>query len=76
VKAPAGDSKAEVTDQLRTALHILVEKPIAEGKMADPGFEPLDLLRALYGVATATPGPNWVEGARRMVDILIAGLKR
>jgi len=73
VKAKA---KANVTDQLMRALHILVEKPIAEGKMADPGFEPLDLLRALYGVATATPGPNWVEAARRMVDILIAGLKR
>jgi AcrR family transcriptional regulator len=76
VKASAADAKAEVTDQLTTALHILVGKPVAEGKMADPGIEPLDLLRALYGVATATPGPNWVEAARRMVDILIAGLKR
>ena len=76
MKASADDAKANVTDQLMTALHILVEKPVAEGKIADPGIEPLDLLRALYGVATATPGPNWVEAARRMVDILVAGLKR
>jgi AcrR family transcriptional regulator len=76
VKASAGEAKADVTDQLMRALHILVEKPVAEGKIADPGIEPLDLLRALYGVATATPGPNWVEAARRMVDILVAGLER
>ena len=75
VKA-AGGAKPEVTAQLMTALHILVEKPVADGKMADPGIEPLDLLRALYGVATTTPGPNWVKAARRMVDILVAGLER
>lgn len=75
VKASASDAKADVTDQLMTALHILVEQPIREGKIADPEIEPLDLLRALYGVATATPGPNWVQQARRMVDILIQGMR-
>ena len=76
VKASAGDAKADVTDKLMTALDILVTRPIARGDIADPGIEPLDLLRALYGVATASPGPNWVETARRMVDILVGGLKR
>jgi hypothetical protein len=33
-------------------------------------------VRALYGIATATPGPNWVATARNMVDILIAGMAR
>jgi AcrR family transcriptional regulator len=75
VKASAGYAKADVTDQLMTALDILVARPVAEGRIADPGIEPLDLLRALYGVATATPGPNWVQAARRMVDMLVAGLK-
>ena len=76
VKASAGEAKADVTAQLVTALDILVTRPIAEGKMADPGIEPLDLLRALYGVATATPGPNWDSAARRMVDILVNGMRR
>jgi AcrR family transcriptional regulator len=75
VKATAGDAKADVTDQLMTALDILVARPVAEGKIADPGIEPLDLLRALYGIATTTPGPNWVQAARRMVDILISGMR-
>lgn len=75
VKASAADAKADVTDQLVTALDILVTRPIGEGKIADPGIEPLDLLRALYGVATASPGPNWVKTARGMVEVLIAGLK-
>lgn len=44
--------------------------------MADPGIEPLDFLRALYGIATTSPSGNWVEAARGMVDIMIAGMKR
>ena len=75
VKASTGDSKADTTAQLTTALDILVVRPVARGDMADPGMESLDLLRALYGVATASPGPNWVQAARRMVDIMIAGLR-
>ena len=76
VKATAGDSKADVTAELLTALDLLVERPIAEGKITDPGIESLDLLRALYGVATASPSSNWVGAARRMVDILICGMDR
>ncbi len=76
VKATAGESKADATAQLLTALDILVERPIAEGKIPDPGIASLDLLRALYGVATASPSSNWVAAARRMVDILISGMDR
>lgn len=74
VKATAGESKADATAELLTALDILVDRPIAAGAMADPGIESLDFLRALYGVATASPSSNWVKAARRMVDILIAGI--
>ncbi|MCL6699575.1 TetR/AcrR family transcriptional regulator [Sphingomonas sp. NSE70-1] len=74
VKATAGESKADATAQLLTALDILMDNPIAVGAMPDPGVESLDLLRALYGVATASPSSNWVGAARRMVDILIAGM--
>ena len=74
VKASAGEAKADVTDQLMTALDILVVRPIARGEIADPGIEPLDLLRALYGVATTSPGPDWVHMARHLVDLLISGM--
>lgn len=76
VKASAGEAKADVTDQLMEALDILVTRPAQRGTIADPGMEPLDLLRALYGVAAVNPGPNWVAAARRMVDVLVAGLER
>jgi len=38
-------------------------------------FEAIDLLRALSGVANAGSGPNWIENARRMVDVLLQGVK-
>lgn len=74
VKAAGRETKAHMTEQLRIALDILVTRPIARGELADPGVEPLDLLRALYGVATG--GPGGAAAAQRMVDILIAGLQR
>jgi hypothetical protein len=36
-------------------------------------MEPLDLLRAVAGVASA--GAGWQDTARRLVDILIAGMR-
>jgi hypothetical protein len=36
--------------------------------------EPLDLLRALSGVATIRVGENWMRSAVRMVDLLLAGM--
>lgn len=37
--------------------------------------EPLDLLRAVVGVANISAGPGWEENARRLVDILIDGMR-
>lgn len=76
VKASAGDSKADVTAQLNIALDLLFDRPVAAGTIADPGIASLDLLRALYGVATASPDSDWPKAARRMVDILIVGMAR
>jgi AcrR family transcriptional regulator len=78
VKALAGEQAKEdaaITDQLNQSLNLLFERPIADGTIADPGIEPLDFLRALYGVATASPSSDWYKAARRMVDVLIAGLR-
>ncbi|GAB3449971.1 TetR/AcrR family transcriptional regulator [Streptomonospora sediminis] len=38
-------------------------------------IEPLDLLRALGGVANVNPDENWKRAATRMVDLLINGLR-
>ena len=37
--------------------------------------EPLDLLRAISGVATMSTGPGWEENARQLINILIAGMR-
>ena len=66
---------AGTTEDLRLSLDLLLERPIADGEIVMDGIEPLDLLRAIYGVATASPGPSWDRAARRMVDILISGLR-
>lgn len=79
LKALVGETAKEeagITDQLSQSLTLLLQRPVASGQIADPGIDPLDLLRALYGVATASPAPNWDKAARRMVDIFIAGMRR
>jgi AcrR family transcriptional regulator len=51
----------------------LVDRAVASGKI-QVDIERLDLLRAIAGVANVSAGPNAGEAAKRMVDILIAGL--
>ena len=77
VKASVGSASKdeETTEQLRSSLSLLLERPVLAGEIADPGLDPLDLLRALYGIATASPASNWQQTAARMVDVLIAGLR-
>ena len=36
-------------------------------------LDPIDLLRALIGVANVSTSPDWQQSARRLVDILIIG---
>jgi AcrR family transcriptional regulator len=38
-----------------------------------PDVDPMDMLRALYGVSSVGSTEDWPEKARRMVDILIQG---
>lgn len=54
------------------AINALAQRAVASGDIrAD--LEPLDLLRALFGVSSIASGPDWPQSARRLVDILIAG---
>ena len=38
-------------------------------------LDPLDLLRAISGVANLNAGPGWEQNARTLVDVLIAGMR-
>lgn len=63
-------------EMLSSAVRLLIDRAIENGDIAPDSIDPLDLLRALTGVAMAGAGPDWHVAAERMVDILIAGLRR
>lgn len=57
---------------LKTAIGRLTDRAVAAGEI-QLEIEPLDLLRAVSGVSNANP--NWEPSARKMVDVLIAGMR-
>jgi AcrR family transcriptional regulator len=57
---------------MQEAIHALVKRAIKSGDIRKD-IEPMDLLRALVGVAHVATSPDWQQSARRLVDILIAG---
>ncbi len=61
--------------EIRAAIALLVARAAARGEIVD-GVDPLDLLRAVIGVATIDGTSDWQDGARRLVGILVAGLRR
>lgn len=62
------------TRQMTAAIGELVDRAVKSGEIR-LDVEPLDLLRALAGVATVGAGPEGKQAARRMVDILLAGMR-
>jgi hypothetical protein len=54
------------------ALRFLVKRAIESGDIRED-LDPIDLLRALVGVANVSASPDWHQSACRLVDILIAG---
>jgi AcrR family transcriptional regulator len=58
--------------QIHEALRALVKRAIKGGDIRQD-LDPIDLLRAIVGVANVATSPDWQESARRLVDILIAG---
>ena len=69
-----GPSKLFATsgDQIKVAIQTLVGRAVASGDIR-PDLDPLDLLRALVGVAHVAASEEWEASAKRLVDILIAG---
>jgi AcrR family transcriptional regulator len=54
------------------AIRALVKRAIKSGDMRKD-LDPIDLLRALIGVANVATSPDWQQSARRLVDILVTG---
>ena len=61
-------------EQMKRAIGRLIDRAVASGDIR-LDLEPLDLLRALAGVANLSSGPVGKQAAKRMVDILIAGVQ-
>ena len=59
-------------NHIKGAIDSLVKRAIKSGDIR-PDLDPVDLLRALVGVSNVASAPDWVESARRLVDILILG---
>jgi AcrR family transcriptional regulator len=66
---------AESSAQMTQAIEKLTGDAVASGDIR-MDMEPLDLLRALAGVMNREPGPDSRRAAKRLVDILIAGLRK
>jgi AcrR family transcriptional regulator len=58
--------------KVHEALRALVKRAIRSGDIRKD-LDPLDLLRALVGVANVATSPDWQQSAKRLVDILITG---
>ncbi len=58
--------------QVWEAIRALVARAIASGDIRED-LDPLDLLRALIGVANVATSPDWQQSAKRLVDILVLG---
>lgn len=60
--------------QIHEALRALVKRAIKSGDIRKD-LDPIDLLRAIVGVANVSASPDWQQSARRLVDILIVGAR-
>ena len=71
-----GTSKLYSTsaEQLTRAIAKLIDRAVKSGDIR-LDVDPLDLLRALAGVTSVNPGADGTQAAKRMVDILIAGMQ-
>lgn len=58
--------------QIWDAIRALVRRAIESGDIRED-LDPIDLLRALIGVANVATSPDWQQSAQRLVDILITG---
>jgi AcrR family transcriptional regulator len=77
LNALAGDPKKVFEasyGQIWEAIRALVKRAAKSGDIRKD-LDPIDLLRALIGVANVSTSPDWQQSARRLVEILILGAR-
>ncbi len=62
----------QTTQVMEEAAHALASHAIASGDLR-PDIDPIDLMRAIYGLSTAGSADDWPAKARKFVDILLQG---
>lgn len=60
--------------KISASIQLLTSRAIANGDIR-LDMDPLDLLRAVAGVANVGPDPQWKTAAIRLVDVLVMGLQ-
>ena len=65
---------ADSSARINEAMALLVERARASGDIR-PSANSADLLRALIGFAYVNSAPDWEASARRLIDLLIDGLR-
>ena len=69
--APLYATSAEL---IKGALATLVKRAVAGGEVRKD-IDPADLLRAMLGVSYGNPDAGWQASARRLIDLLMDGLR-
>ena len=70
--SPLYASSAEL---ITSAISTLVKRAIASGDVRKD-IDPSDLLRAMVGVSYGNPDAGWEASARRLINLLMDGLRR
>jgi AcrR family transcriptional regulator len=66
---------ASSAELITRAISTLVKRAVASGDVRKD-IDPADLLRAMVGVSYGNPQEGWEASARRLIDILMDGLRR
>ncbi len=62
----------QTTQVMEEAANALAGRAVASGDLR-PDVDPIDLMRAIYGLSTAGSADDWPPKARKFVDILLQG---
>jgi AcrR family transcriptional regulator len=62
----------QTTRVMEEAANALAYRAVASGDLR-PDVDPIDLMRAIYGLSTAGSADDWPAKARKFVDILLQG---
>jgi hypothetical protein len=65
---------ASSAELIARAIATLVKRAVASGDVRKD-IDPADLLRAMVGVSYGNPDAGWQASARRLIDLLMDGLR-